>query len=551
MKTIHINGDFIKKHKKLIIIISILCVLFLLNSGFKWLFEVAFFAVFMLVIYQMFFSKKEVKQYDPREHHTPGYDKDNYITPVESQEETYVTSPPTEQSRPYASEPAVKQEASPEDNPDITVLGYGIDDQKPFTLSDKEANGMIALAGATGVGKTETIKRILDKPIKNNQPIIIVDGKGSPSFFNDMKDFCEKHHRNFKLFHLLNEKQAKEMVDKLAQEGKNISIPESYHYNSLRHGGYTELKDKIISLFDWTEEHYKLQAERYLQGVFRLLELPEIREVTGIQVVDLKVLSRFLNYNWLIDFLGQHAGEEANFMRVIMSEVEESAAKGLANRVNSICESELSHLFNDSQEPNVIDIMQSIENNDVIFFSLDSLKFAEYAKMLGRLVIADLKTVSPHFYGSGKKIWCVFDEFNVFASEIVVNLINKTREYGFRNVVSFQELADLIINGDRKLLSQILGNTNVKIIMRQDVHSSAEEIANSVNTKDINKVTLSYGAQQDELTPQGGKKNTSITQEEEFIYKPREILQLRIGEAICFTKFPDFKHNKVKIKMVK
>ena len=87
--------------------------------------------------------------------------------------------------------------------------------------------------------------------------------------------------------------------------------------------------------------------------------------------------------------------------------------------------------------------------------------------------------------------------------------------------------------------------------MRQDVFSSAEEIADSLNTVDKNKVTISYGEGQEEASPQGGKKNTSISLEEEYIFKPRDVLQLGIGEAICFTKFPNFKYSKVKIQMVK
>lgn len=547
MKNININFDF-KKHKKLLIVIGVLFVVFVIFSGMKLIFEFAFFLLIAGVIYQMFFSKKELKQYDPREHNAPEYDKNNYISPLK-EDDSYTSPPPTSQGKPFAKEPAIDSLNLLIDDPDITTLGYGKDNHEAYTVSEKEANGMIALAGATGVGKTETIKKILEKPLKNQSPIIIVDGKGSPSFFNDMAKFCKMNNRNFKLFHLLNKEQAKLMIEKFAAQGKQIEIPQSFHYNSLRHGGYTELKDKIISIFDFSEQHYKLQAERFLQGLFKFLLLPETIEITKIEVIDLKVLSKFLNYNFLKDFIPM-VGDAGGFMQVIFNEVEESAAKGLANRINSICESELSDLFMDTQDPNVIDIMQSIENNDVIFFSLDSLKFAEYAKMLGRLIIADLKTVAPRFFGAGKKIWCVFDEFNVFADEIVVNLINKTREYGFRNVVSFQELADLIIDGDRKLLSQILGNTNVKIIMRQDVFSSAEEIANSLNTKDIYKVNIGYKeGGQDESS--AGQKNTSFTLEEDFIYKPREVLQLGIGEAICFTKFPDFKFNKVKIQMVK
>lgn len=41
----------------------------------------------------------------------------------------------------------------------------------------------------------------------------------------------------------------------------------------LRYGNFTELKDKLISITEWSEPHYKLMAERYLQSAVRVLML--------------------------------------------------------------------------------------------------------------------------------------------------------------------------------------------------------------------------------------------------------------------------------------
>jgi len=501
-------------------------------SGIKGIMEFGIFVLFALLIYYMFFSKKKVEEYDPSKGKQPPYDKNNYQTPPK-EANSYTPPPPTGDPQPFAEVTADGSNVSlPKQDRDKSLLGYELKSQREFFIADDELNGMCLLLGATGAGKTTAIKTLLERPIMFQDPIIIVDGKGSPSFFEEVEAMCKKHNRNFKLFNM-------------------NDVETSKHYNSLRHGGFTELKDKIMSIFDFSDEYYQKQSDRYLQGVFRFLLMPEVKELLNVRVIDFKVLSDCMSMETM-QTLAENIGEKAGFMLTILNEIDEKAVNGFISRLQSVLESELSDLFIDTQDPNVIDLLQSIQANDVVFFSLDSLKFPEYARMLGRLIIADMKTVSPRFYNSGKRIYTVFDEFNVFASDIIVNLINKTREYGFRNIIATQELADMIVNGDSKLLNQIMGNTNVKIVLRQDVPGSCEELANAVNTRDIYKPTISFGGDDEESTllGQGGKKQFSATLEEELIYKPREFSQLGRGEAIVFTKFPQFRHAKIKVRRV-
>ena len=91
----------------------------------------------------------------------------------------------------------------------------------------------------------------------------------------------------------------------------------------------------------------------------------------------------------------------------------------------------------------------------------------------------------------------------------------------------------MIIDGNDKLLNQIFGNTNVKIVMRQDVPESQEKLSKAVGTQDIYKPTITKGKS-------GGSEETnnsmSVTLEEEFYYKAREFGLLKTGEAIVFIK---------------
>lgn len=491
------------------------------------LFELIIIILVICTIYQMFFSKKEHKQYDPREYEQPEYDNQNYKS---KPKDGYTPEPPIGEKRPYAESLPNKNKLEEKDkqDKDTVLLGHYTSNYDEFVITDKELNLMTLIVGATGAGKTVTINTLLELPFKNYDPIVLVDGKGDLEFAEELRERAEKYNRNFKLFTM-------------------DPTVESLHYNCLRHGGFTELKDKIINIFDWSEEHYKLQAERVLQGAFKLLLLPETKDLIQKKTIDLKDLTNALNLNTL-GIIAEQVGEKGKFMHNIISEIEESAVNGLANRIKSITESELAHLFVDTLDPMTIDLMESIENNDVVVFSIDALKFPEYAKMLGRLVIADLKTVAPRFSGKNKRVYTVFDEFNVFASEIIVNLINKTRSFGFRNILGTQELADMVVNGDDKLMKQILANTNVKICLRQDVTSSQEELSNALSTRDIYKPTI--GTTQS-INSDDINKSQSITLEEELIYKPRDFGRLNIGEAIVFTKVPEFRYGKIKVRMVK
>ena len=111
-----------------------------------------------------------------------------------------------------------------------------------------------------------------------------------------------------------------------------------------------------------------------------------------------------------------------------------------------------------------------------------------------------------------------------------------------------QELADMIINGDEKLLRQVWGNTNVKIALRQDVSASQEELSKGVGTQDLYKTTITKGKSGEK---QQMSDSLSATLEEELYYKARDFGELKIGEAIVFIKVPEFRHARIKIRMVK
>lgn len=76
--------------------------------------------------------------------------------------------------------------------------------------------------------------------------------------------------------------------------------------------------------------------------------------------------------------------------------------------------SELGEFFQKNNATfNLLDV---IEQNGIVYFSLPALRFPSFSKVLGKLVINDLKAVVDR-QNQSKHIFTIFDEFSVFAGE--------------------------------------------------------------------------------------------------------------------------------------
>ncbi|WP_323870624.1 helicase HerA domain-containing protein, partial [Xenorhabdus szentirmaii] len=113
-----------------------------------------------------------------------------------------------------------------------------------ITLTPDVLKKHIGLVGTTGSGKTITIKTFLEYAILKKQAGIFIDAKGDMKLAEEIRKFAEKHKRPFYHFNT---------------DGVGM------HYNPLAVGTPTELTDKILTLSDWSEEHYKLSSQEFLQ----------------------------------------------------------------------------------------------------------------------------------------------------------------------------------------------------------------------------------------------------------------------------------------------
>jgi len=145
-----------------------------------------------------------------------------------------------------------KQKPKP---PEGTLIG--LNGRQGIYIPDNAKH--VFVCGTTGSGKTVALSNFIKNAIDNNAPALIVDGKGDMGE-GSLLDIVQR----------LNQGRRKEYI-------VNLSNPaQSNRYNPFLGASSAMATDMLINMHDWSEEHYKLNAERYIQRITQLLELAKI-----------------------------------------------------------------------------------------------------------------------------------------------------------------------------------------------------------------------------------------------------------------------------------
>lgn len=390
------------------------------------------------------------------------------------------------------------------------VLGVSTYTAKPILIPDHFINQIVLVLGTTGSGKTVTLQRFYHRAITEGYPLIVIDGKPTQDNIDWLKNLADKYDRKFFGFN----------CDNFA------------HYDPLSNGDCSELKDKIISLKDqWESDYYRSIAEDYLQTTFEVL-------LQSGDSFDLKKVADCLDFNTLKDFCRSLKNAELLKRVESLQKYDLKDITGLRAHLNILIHSSLGEYFKMNDQ--TFSLEKIINDNAIVYFSLPALRYPSFSKVLGKLVINDIKATIER-NESNKPVFMVFDEFSVFAGEQVLNLVNMGRGKGVHAVFGTQGLADLnTVNKNFK--SQMLNCANTIICHRLNDQESAETVAGWMGTKDTFNVTAQYDP-----------KNTdaslgSVRFDKTYIIHPESIKQnLRTGEAYCVSKAGRFGWDKIKV----
>jgi conjugal transfer pilus assembly protein TraD len=374
---------------------------------------------------------------------------------------------------------------------------------------DLSAHGLIL--GASGSGKTTALTAILEQQIGRGRPVVAIDMKGSPAFAARLAEAAAVAGRPFKLW---------------TPDGPRP-------WNPLHHGNATELKDKLICTERFTEPHYQRAAERYLQTILQVVQQahPERRPTLAevVALMDPRRLPAALR-----EVPKPLADRVQDYLTGITPD-QRSAIRGLQTRLAIITESECGPYL--APAAGAIDLAAALAGREVVVFSLNSSRYGQFAAQLGTLAVQDLLCATGsrlEQLRQGNRLeqaTIAIDEFSGIGGAHIVALFARGREAGVSGLIATQEMADLDRAG-HGVRDQILGNTAVKLVLRQDVPESANLVAQIAGTKRVWEETRQIGGSIFGGLPPGGTRRET----DQFVIHPNAIKSLRTGDAVLISK---------------
>jgi len=392
---------------------------------------------------------------------------------------------------------------------EATLIGTSQNRKNVFIPSNAKH---VFICGTTGSGKTIALSNFIKAGTDYNYPMLIVDGKGDTDkgslldIVNALKENCPD--------------QKVYVID------CNDPIT-SDKYNPFKNTNTDVIKDMLINMTNWSEEHYKYNTERYIQRLLKLLALEEI-------IVSLESLINYLptiNFNKLSkDLAGKGLiTKEEHVEDIELSKISGKIAESAAARFATIKESDLGQIFSEDG----VDIYTALEENAIILFILNPLLYPEMSPLIGKLIIIDSKkAVSNFFRAKKKRIFYILDEINVYASMPLLDLVNKSRSANITCILATQSLSDLDHVSDQ-FKEQIIENCNNYIVLRQNSSVNAEHWSNVIGTRQTMQATYQISGESGEV------KSTdlgSLRKVREYLYHPDDIKLLPTGKAIFLSR---------------
>ncbi len=384
---------------------------------------------------------------------------------------------------------------------------------RPVAVSHEQLSAHGLILGASGSGKSTTMLRILTEQIARGGSVVAIDMKGSPAFARVLAEAAAAAGRPFRMW---------------SPDGPS-------HWNPLGHGNATELKDKLIATERFTEPHYQRAAERYVQSALQVLQEahpdrpPTLQEV--VRLMDprrmpglLRAVPRPLAVR-VQDYLAELTPDQL------------SAIRGLGTRLAVVTESHIGRYLEPGDPAHTIDLRSALAGPDVVLFSLNSSSYGGLSAQIGTLVVQDLVAAAGGRLAAdapgGVPAIVAVDEFSALGGDQLAALFARGRESGMSALVATQELVDLE-RASRGLRDQILGNTTIKLVHRQDVHESAQMVAQMIGTQVVWDETRYVGAPFGYDTGRGTRR-----QVERFIVHPNTIKTLPPGRVVVMAKAPE------------
>lgn len=336
-------------------------------------------------------------------------------------------------------------------------LNIGVDTRQDIvSINHTELNQHTLVIGTTGSGKTSTLLNIVYDCCSQNLPLIYLDGKGSRKLVDKISAICNQFGRTLKVFSIDPEQTATHLAK----------------YNPLAYGNFTEWKNKIITLLGEPEskgqEHYATQEQSYINLVC------EILNKSG-KPIDFEAFLGYLSHPEELQKLANLQSPEIASRLIKAGDMTKN--NDVMKTLELFYHSHYGHLFSTAGEDarNIINLQQSILNNEIVLFLFDAASFKRDTSALGKLVINDINSTFSGLgrSSSGVKAFCVFDEFAAYASQNMSSVLAMQRDNGMHAVIGTQSIHAISQESQqvRRIAVELIANCNTFIIHKiNDAH---------------------------------------------------------------------------------
>jgi hypothetical protein len=401
-------------------------------------------------------------------------------------------------------------------------------------ITEKQLNHHIHIVGASGFGKTVLISHILRSRIDGGRGCLFIDQKGDRETIEQFTSYVRAAGRlsDLKVFSL-------------------AAHDNSSSYNLLNNGSATELRDRIMMSLVWSEEYYKNQSAGFLMHLMN--GLCWLRENRGLKI-DLELVLRCSKD---VDYIANLLKQIPLDLDRVRMRIEEAHAflsssdnfkslQGLRVQLESIAYSDFGDRVLWSE--NAIDLFEAVRSGKIVFMFLDTRRFGETARAVGRFIIQDLKAVSARIDSEIKAIdrkpfTVIIDEFADLAQEDFIGFLDRARSSRIGIVVAHQEISDLDIISPQ-FGGRLMGNTATLFAFLQKRPESAELICGIAGTHRVKEVTHQFDSKMLFRIPTGMQSQKEV---DEFIIHPNVVKSLGIGECVVVSKYPRKRSRLLKV----
>lgn len=426
-------------------------------------------------------------------------------------------------------------------NPLRDEIGVEVNTGKVLTIPDKVLNTILLVLGKTGAGKTEALKNFYYRTITRKQPLIIINAKPDKKLELELKKWCAAAGTKFNTFGCLSED----------------------NYNFLNNGKHTALTDKIMSLNNvWDNTFFKNRANTYIQNAIYILQQTKKEENLTLEhfinLFDKTKLEKIVNdyeasfsikkesstKEIMEDEFGFSDDNDVQQLELqeikdstynprikkyfdLLSNFDEEQLAGLKDIFTILYTSEMSEsLSSGDKNRKSFSLEEVIKNKEVVYFSLNVLEYPQFAPLVGKVAMNDIKAIISNRPEADYKspIFLFMDEFSAFASEQAINIVNMGRGFGLHTCLGTQGLADLD-DVSETFKEKVMSNVTALLVHTAPDPKSAEYICNWVGTKQA----IIETARQDDT----GLETGSLRQGAEFIINPNE-LKRELGGGKAF-----------------